>query len=525
MGSVVGLYIQPEWVEAVELRTGLASAGVVRFGRFPLLSHDALKLTEGITGALEAANIRARDAIIAIPSQEIFLRYFLLPSMPKSEWNGAVKFEARKYVPFKMEELVWDSCLIEQPATRQLGVVFVGVRKEVLTQYVTCVRNAGLRPVAIEAASFSLARAMQYGRPREDMPQITIGVDISSDAAHVAFVKTGLPLLARDVSLASPTEARSVETLVRSQAAADQPAAEQTASKQRMEHLISELHLSIDYFSREFPNDQIREILLYGERLDGGWVEALGREFHVPVAVGRIAATLRGAAPLVSGWTVAVGLGLRALRSRVPRINLLQMDAAPVAAKTPPQQTLWWSLAEAAVAGLALMVVHGGFTLQIRQAQERLATVQEEAVRLRLPYPNATLKELTAVRDGVDKQIALLRQVIRDRVPITPKLASLARLMPENVWLDRLIYRVTGGAGPAAQRALTLQGFCYRGSAADELETISQLVQQLRGDAAIANTFPRTELGAVTRVAQQQRFTVTSFELQCSSTGDGHGTL
>ena len=523
MGSVVGLYIRPDWVEAVELRKGLTAVSVARFGRFPLLSHDSLKLTEGVKGALEAGNIRARDAIVAIPSQEVFLRYFFLPAMPKSEWHSAVKFEARKYVPFKMEELVWDSCLMEQPATRQLGVVFVGVRKEVLNQYVTCIRNAGLRPLAIEAASFSLARAMHYGRRGDDDQQVTIAVDVGSDVAHVAFVKSGVPLLARDVSLMAPTDDRSVEALARSQLVAQQPdvAAE---SKRRLDHLISELHLSIDYFSREFPNDQMREVLLYGEQLDPGWVDILGHEFHAPVAIGQSMAAIRGANQLVSGWTVAVGLGLRSVRGGGPRINLLQTEAAqPAAAAVKPKRWVGWLIAEAVLATIALIALGAWMSYRLTRVQARVALVQHARAGMKLPYPNTPLKELTAIRERTDRRLALLRRLVRDRLPVTPKLSTLVRVLPEGIWLDHLTYRGVNESSPDVPRLLTVQGFCYRGSSSEELELISQLMQSLRSDAVLFNGFQRAELGTVNK-ATLDRFTVTSFELQVTGEAS-HGAL
>ena len=512
MRRVVGLYIRPSWVEVVELHRGLTGAGVARFGRFPLLSNDPTKLADGVKGALEAAHIRTRETILAIPSQEIFLRYFLLPLIPKAERYNAVKFEARKYVPFKMEELIWDSCVLEQPALRQIGVVFVGVRKEVLNQYVTCVRNAGLRPVAIEAASFSLARAVQYGRRAAD-DKVTVVIDLGGEIAHVALTKAGVPLLARDVSLTPPLESRSAEELVRQQAGGASGAVE---SEQRLQRLTSELHLSIDYFTREFPNDQIREILLYGERMDQTWIETLNGEFHLPVSAGESAASLRGVKQLLGGWTVPVGLGLRAAKGGEPRINLLQPEAAAVV-QAGSRRFLWWAGVEAAVAAVALVVCYAALSQQAAQAQQWVAAVHRQKAALNLPYEGHALPDLTKTRERLDQRIAMLRRLIRDRIPLTTKLGALARLLPDDIWLEQLIYSAGDDSDLPGRRfrSLTLQGFCYRGSAAQELELISQLVQSLRNDSTLFQGFERTELASVKGNVTVRRFNATAFELRC----------
>lgn len=514
MRRVVGLYIRPSWVEAVELRHGLTGVGVARFGRFPLLSNDPTKLADGVKGALEAAHIRAHETVLAIPSQEVFLRYFLLPVIPKSEWYNAVRFEARKYVPFKMEELVWDSCVLEQPAQHQIGVVFVGVRKEVLNQYVACVRNAGLRPVAIEAASFSLARAVQYGR-RVDDERVAVAIDLGGDIAHVALTKSGAPLLARDVSLTPPVEGRSVEELVRQQAGGVSGAAGAVESEQRLQHLVSELHLSIDYFTREFPNDQIREILLYGERVDQAWIEALNGEFHLPVGAGQAVATLRGAQQLLGGWTVPVGLGLRAARAGGPRINLLQPETAAVA-QAAPQRLLWWTGVAGIVAVVALAALYLALSQQVAQARQRVAALRRQEAALHLPYEGSRLPELTRTRERLDRQLATLRRLVRDRVPLTPKWSALARLLPEGVWLEQLTYSAGDDADAAGHRprSLALRGYCYRDSAAQELELIGQLAQSLRNDSALFQGFERAELASVENKTMR-RFNVTAFELRC----------
>ena len=513
MQRIVGLYIRPAWIEAVELCRGLAGVSITRFGRFPLLSGDPAKLTDGVKGALEAAHIRTRETVLAIPSQEIFLRYFLLPVIPKSEWYNAVKFEARKYVPFKMEELIWDNCILEQPALRQIGVVFVGVRKEVLNQYVTCVRNAGLRLVAVEAAAFSLDRVVQYGRRAAD-EKVTVLIDLGGETAHVALTKAGLPLLAREVALLPPVEGRSVEELVRHQAGGGAVAAT-AESDQRLQHLISELHLSIDYFTREFSHDQIREMLLYGERVDQAWIETLNGEFHVPVSAGELAAALRGGGRLLGGWTVPVGLGLRAVKTGGPRINLLQPEAS-AAVRAAPRRVLWWTRVEMAVAAVALAACYAAFAHQIAQTQQQVTAARRQRAALHLPHENQSLQIATGIREQLDQQIAIARQRVRDRVLLTPKLSVLTRLLPEGVWLGQLLYTAGADTGRPGERShsLTLQGFCYRDSATRELELISQLVQSLRNDTTLFQGFNRAELGSVKNV-MVQHCNVTTFELRC----------
>ncbi len=511
MQRIVGLYIRHGGVETVELNRGLTGFTVGRFGRFPLLSTDPGKLTEAITGALEAARIKTRDAIVAIPSQEIFLRYFLLPVIPKAEWHNAVKFEARKYVPFKMEELIWDSCILEQPMLRQLGVVFVGVRKEVLTQYITCVRNAGLRLLAVEAASFSLARTLQYQRGKTD-DKVIVVIDLSEDVAHVALVKKGVPLLARDVSLTPPAEERSIEELVRSQMAARQSPSTATDSKERLDHLVNELHLSLDYFAREFPNDQIQEVVLYGERVDDAWLQTLQQEFHLTAAIGDSIAAIRGSHQLQGGWVVPLGLGLRMVQAKGPQVNLLQGETGSVVTKAP-RQAFWWMGVEVAIAAVVLIALYAALSQQAVMAQQQLTIVQRQRIALKFPMEQASVAELQQKRGQLEQQLALLRSLIRDRLPLTPKLGTLPTLLPEGVWLDRLIYS-SAGETVAGGQMLTLQGFCYRDSASQELELVSQLAESFRKNATLFQGFERTELTSVKNIVIE-RFNATAFELHC----------
>jgi len=69
---------------------------------------EEIKLTAVLQKALRDNKIEAVDCFTSIATKDIILRSFLIPYLNSIEVVGAVEFEVRKYIPFKIDELIYD---------------------------------------------------------------------------------------------------------------------------------------------------------------------------------------------------------------------------------------------------------------------------------------------------------------------------------------------------------------------------------------------------------------------------------
>ena len=63
------------------------------------------RLLDLIQSAYRSARFSTIDTCLSLPSKDIIVRWFIIPWMRPSEIQGVVVFEARKYIPFPLEDL------------------------------------------------------------------------------------------------------------------------------------------------------------------------------------------------------------------------------------------------------------------------------------------------------------------------------------------------------------------------------------------------------------------------------------
>ena len=67
-----------------------------------------VKIVALLKDAFRSYRINASEATFCISGQDLVIRTFEIPLLPHSEFRGGVSFEAKKYIPFKLEDLNYD---------------------------------------------------------------------------------------------------------------------------------------------------------------------------------------------------------------------------------------------------------------------------------------------------------------------------------------------------------------------------------------------------------------------------------
>ena len=135
---------------------------------------------EEVAGVLKAlisqAKLTSRVASISLSVDKTFSTLIDLPAMPEAELSAAISYEAHKYIPVPLEEVVldWTVVLRSSEDKQKVGmaksnpevgpsmiqVLLVAVPKEVISRLTRIAKLAGLEMVALEQESFSLARSL-----------------------------------------------------------------------------------------------------------------------------------------------------------------------------------------------------------------------------------------------------------------------------------------------------------------------------------------------------------------------------
>jgi type IV pilus assembly protein PilM len=157
-----------------------------------LVNFDVIKLegkVERSKLALEdlAKKLSAKDVNISISGPSTVVRYIDLPKMTDEELKSSMKFEAEKYIPFNIKDVVVDCQALESTGRGKMKVLLAAAKKEAISERINLVEGAGLSVKLIDCDSFALINAFLLNFP-----------DIE-EGGNVALVNMGEKLTTIDI--------------------------------------------------------------------------------------------------------------------------------------------------------------------------------------------------------------------------------------------------------------------------------------------------------------------------------------
>jgi len=218
--SKVGIDIGTSAIKVVELSKKGARFALENYGFFELKgtsqggeAQSILKLPDeeivwGIKEVLKKANIKSRDVIAAIPSFSTFATVIEMPYLSEEDLAKAIPFEARKYVPIPLDEVVLDWSIVgivDQPSApikeirgkgTTVEVFLAAVPKDETARYQRIMQQAGLTLSALELENAGLIRALLGN----DLSATAI-VNIGGRSSSIVIVNKGYERLSHNYEI------------------------------------------------------------------------------------------------------------------------------------------------------------------------------------------------------------------------------------------------------------------------------------------------------------------------------------
>ena len=165
-----------------------------------VLSDD--EISKAILAILDEAKIKTRRAVFALPDFTSFFTWFTLPAMTRDEVPEAVRYEARRHIPFPLSEVTLDWQIIGSHVLKNnkkktaWKILLVSVPNEIINHYKRIAAFTHLEIVGIEAEVFGLLRSLvkNYGRynARSVEKETIAVVDIGSQSTTISVVDQGV---------------------------------------------------------------------------------------------------------------------------------------------------------------------------------------------------------------------------------------------------------------------------------------------------------------------------------------------
>lgn len=142
---------------------------------------------------------------IGVCGPSTVIRYVDFPLMNKGELKQALKFEAQKHIPFSMNEVHIDGHVLkEDMANNKMLILIAAVKKELVSQRVKLIGDAGLKVNLVDIDSLALFNAFNhnYGQQEDVKEKAVALLNIGSALSSLNILENGMPRLSRDIHIA-----------------------------------------------------------------------------------------------------------------------------------------------------------------------------------------------------------------------------------------------------------------------------------------------------------------------------------
>lgn len=261
----LGLDIGSYAVKAVELAIEKDAVKLAGFAVAEIGEKDTdERIKAAVQEAVSKTGGKTKDAAIALSGPGVIVRYIELPLMTEGELKNAIVFEAEKYIPFKIDDIILDhQILIPQKPDKKMLVLLVAAKKDLINRRIEFVRELGLNPVLIDVTPLALVNAFFAGggaQADKIAALISIGhrfTDINIVSGEMLMFTRSINVggwdLARMVAEGSGADPASAMKSIREDKGGGE--ALDSSIRRGIENIIEEIRLSFSYFENQFDTN------------------------------------------------------------------------------------------------------------------------------------------------------------------------------------------------------------------------------------------------------------------------------
>jgi len=241
----VGLYLGINSVGAAVVQ----GKDILSLGRFEFSSleeaggeikNEDIRWEALINKTLREVSSEAKNIYVSLADRDFIFRPLEMPSMKRKEIESSLVYEIEKYIPFKIEELVWDYDYANFPKERKIGLSFIGIKEDNFERIKSILSRLELKAAMIEPSCVSLARVVKSVKKFAQFKNFAL-LDFTQAEAYLTFFQQDLPVFNR--YLVVPKKKDTLD----------------------LDNFIEAVNFSFQYFKREFKNYKLDKFIIVGD--------------------------------------------------------------------------------------------------------------------------------------------------------------------------------------------------------------------------------------------------------------------
>jgi type IV pilus assembly protein PilM len=194
-------------IKVVEIRRdSKTKARLVHAGKvetpFGLLDNESdegmQQLAQKIIEAKEAAGIKTKYCVAAVPESSIFSRLVTIPKVEPDKIEQSVHWEVRPMIPVPLENVdiaFLDIGEKEVAGQKLIDMYVVAAPKTLTDKFRTLAEKAGIELLALETEALATVRAVTFNRP-ETQGDIMVA-DLGANSTNLILARNGIVLFSQ----------------------------------------------------------------------------------------------------------------------------------------------------------------------------------------------------------------------------------------------------------------------------------------------------------------------------------------
>jgi len=279
--SLIGLDIGSHSAKAVELTSQGGETFVSAVATTELPTGD--EKTEVLANLIRSADFHTKRSVTAVSGKSVIVRYLTMPRMTDEELPKALEFEADKYIPFDMSDVIKDCQRLSERGELgadleedKMRVLLVAAKRNLVEDAVAAAQRVGLQAAVVDVDSFAIGNAFDLFRrfrpPGEHESEVVALVDIGARKTSINILHGDQSCFTREIYMGGNdfTQAVSKRLAMRLEDAehfkrdpGDSEGDLEEALAQAFDDLGGEILLSFDYYENQFES-RVEEVLLSG---------------------------------------------------------------------------------------------------------------------------------------------------------------------------------------------------------------------------------------------------------------------
>ncbi|MFZ6646652.1 pilus assembly protein PilM [Undibacterium sp. TJN25] len=210
---LVGLDISTSGVKLVELSQGVNKTyKLERYGSEPLQRGAVVdgnienieQVSEAIRRVIKKSGTSVKNAALAMPASAVITKKIILPAhLNEQALEVQVESEANQYIPFAMDEVSLDFCVLGPVANSEedMEVLLAASRKEKIEDRVAVIEAAGMQAKVMDIESYAARAAIDRlieQQPNAGQDQIYALFQIGAKTTYISILLNGQVIYERD---------------------------------------------------------------------------------------------------------------------------------------------------------------------------------------------------------------------------------------------------------------------------------------------------------------------------------------